>query len=212
MQIIPDISHHNKNNYVFNNISDFDAIAVKLTEGCKYVDSEIPQYRKFPSKNKEKLLIGYHYCRLDMAITNEEIRILALKECNHLVDRLKSFTQKKDNLHVVGALDFEEECLKKSCIEQTIYLTTFITEYYELCGVAPLLYVNQFQVENNVAIEKVKKTFPDLPLWVARYKKNVDNPGIIKPWGKFIMWQFTSTPFCLNFADIESLKRYEIID
>lgn len=172
-----DISHHNGENAVNNIILEYgnqiQFFIVKCTEGKTYVD---PKWDVNAADviSSGRLLGLYHYAR---------------PENNTSVAEAKHFC-KYFNMYLgraIPCLDWEDVALKHN----PIWALEWCETVESITGVKPVIYVQQSEVKNMKCVQE-----GGYGLWVARWGKNT---GDISPWPFYAMWQYTNSPFDMNY-------------
>lgn len=164
-----DVSSHNGyplNSFTKQGYNKSDFVIVKATQGVGYVN---PYCDKVISDCKKdgKLWGYYHY-----AGGNKP-----KDEARYFYEHTKGYT-----LNGVPVLDFEQ--YQNKAWNNYNWAFDFITEYYSLTNVYPLIYIQAS------AIARVKNCAPYCGLWVASYQSKLT--WDVSPWKTWTLWQYTS--------------------
>lgn len=217
MMIIPDFSHHNKDNKIAMECianSNISYIILKATEGTSYTDPELFNYvdafccrmRECGALNITTIFL-YHFCRLDKVGAPQSAKARANQEMVHFADtilKVKDYIRKcfgTDAVKIVPVLDWETSA-NTSHAGAFEYLKECLRYFTSGYDIYPTLYASS-SVTKTAACKNLVQLYPDIPLWVAHY--NVKQPKIYN-WQSWTGWQFTSSPFDMSLFRLEDIS------
>lgn len=178
------------------NLSEFDGLIAKATEGCGYVDPMCDVHYQ-NAKAAGKLLGVYHFARPDLNS--------ARKEAEFFVNNIKGYIKE-----AILVLDWEPTGDHK---KNVAWAKEWLDCVYELTGVAPLIYMSASVIQM-ADWSSISGTYG---LWIAGYPNafNVPNPPLptpadmpysIGPWAFWAIWQYSSSAGRLdrNIANMDA--------
>ena len=178
------------------NLSEFDGLIAKATEGCGYVDPMCDVHYQ-NAKAAGKLLGVYHFARPDLNS--------ARKEAEFFVNNIKGYIKE-----AILVLDWEPVGDYK---KNVAWAKEWLDRVRELTGVAPLIYMSASVIQM-ADWSSISGTYG---LWIAGYPNafNVPNPPLptpadmpysIGPWAFWAIWQYSSSAGRLdrNIANMDA--------